>query len=663
MQRFLESNKSVPILLASLTILVYGVFIPFTGFYWDDWPFAWIAKFLGPAEFLPAFIGIRPFLIPIFYLTTSLIPPIPLYWQIFALFIRFLAGLSAWFALSHIWPNSRLQTLVAAFLLIVFPAYSQHWVAFTHINQEWIAFILYLLSFGFTASALRDPAKFKLYTFYALPLYFEGLFATEYFFGMEPLRFFFIWVIVSEGGNDWRLGAGKALKVWLPYLGIWIMNGIWLTFFYSQGNNSYDLEVLNAPFSITTMGAAIGETIWKVGVVAWVQVLSLTTKTLTSPSTIVTYGLIGLTFLLLFPVLKKYAGADSSKTASIQFLLIGLVGIVLGMVPSLVAGLPFRLQSSFDRFAISMMIGGCLFIVGVFDWLIQNQRHKIYGFAILIALAAGQQFFNGNIFRRDWERQQDILWQLKWRIPSLEPNTVILTDEIAVDYESDESLTGPLNWMYAPDYKSGNLPYLILYVDSRLGGTLPSIKPDTDIQYSLRTIRFYGNTSQSIVIHLPEDGCLKVLEPELGDAETYNKKLRRVLDVIELSDPALIYKAEVGIPIFLSEPAKTWCYYYTKAELARQFKEWDQILELLNGASAMGYGPIDPFDWLPFIEANAMTSNFDQARLQTRDAIKADPRTGIGVCKVWERVQAQAPWKGEAQIQILEALTEFDCEL
>ena len=51
-------------------------------------------------EFIPAFAGVRPFLGPIFFLTTSLIPPVPLYWQIFALLIRFIAVLSAWFALS-----------------------------------------------------------------------------------------------------------------------------------------------------------------------------------------------------------------------------------------------------------------------------------------------------------------------------------------------------------------------------------------------------------------------------------------------------------------------------------------------------------------------------------------------------------------------------------
>src|SRR3972149_5805568 len=85
-----------PILILILTILGYGLLLPYTGFYWDDWPFAWIAKFLGPSEFIPAFASFRPFLGPIFYATASLIPPVPLYWQLLALGIRFLIGLAAW---------------------------------------------------------------------------------------------------------------------------------------------------------------------------------------------------------------------------------------------------------------------------------------------------------------------------------------------------------------------------------------------------------------------------------------------------------------------------------------------------------------------------------------------------------------------------------------
>ena len=70
----LSFERSVPLLFLLVTLAAYGLLLPFTGFYWDDWPFAWMAKFLGPQEFIPAFAGVRPFLGPIFFRDDKLGP-------------------------------------------------------------------------------------------------------------------------------------------------------------------------------------------------------------------------------------------------------------------------------------------------------------------------------------------------------------------------------------------------------------------------------------------------------------------------------------------------------------------------------------------------------------------------------------------------------------
>jgi len=203
------SKHHTPLLFAVITIISYGLLLPFTGFYWDDWPFAWIAKFLGPAEFNPAFAPFRPFLGPIFYFTTSLVPPVPLYWQIFALIIRFLIGLAAFWAFKQIFPKQQRIAFIATLLILVFPGYSQHWVALTHINQELIPFIFYLLSFGFTFKALREGEA--VYTVIALLLQLCGIFPTEYFFGLEGLRFLFLFFFFDGNLIERFI---KTLKIW-----------------------------------------------------------------------------------------------------------------------------------------------------------------------------------------------------------------------------------------------------------------------------------------------------------------------------------------------------------------------------------------------------------------------------------------------------------------
>ncbi len=150
-----------------------------------------------------------------------------------------------------------------------------------------------------------------------------------------------------------------------------------------------------------------------------------------------------------------------TSTFAIQAILIGLAGILLGRLPSYAAGLPLTLQSSNDRFMISMMIGGSLFITGLVELLIRNDHIKTFTFALLIALGIGQQFYNANIFRSDWLNQQELYSQLAWRIPAMKPGTLLITDQLPVDYETDLSFTAPINWIYAPDYARSRVPYAL----------------------------------------------------------------------------------------------------------------------------------------------------------------------------------------------------------
>ncbi len=639
----LDPRKSTPLLFAGVTVVAYGLLLPFTGFYWDDWPFAWIANFLGPAEFIPAFAPFRPFLGPIFYFTTSLIPPVPLYWQVFALVIRFLIGVTAWWVFKQIWPEQQRIALIAALFILIFPGYSQHWVALTHINQELIPFIFYLLSFGFTFKALRSQKT--THTIIALLLQICGIFPTEYFFGMEGLRFLFL---LSFFQSNLIERFTKSLKIWLPYLLVWILNAAWLIYYYKFGPyNSYEVAAAQSPNIIYFLTEAL-DALWKAGFYIWAQVLVLTFPSLPAPASLLTLGLVALSLTFLTPYLLRYAQTDesneNSRFASISLIVIGVIGILLGRLPSLAAGLPLTLQSSFDRFMVSMMIGGSLLTLGMVELLIKNQRIKIYTFATLISLGIGQQFFNANIFRRDWEKQGEIYWQMAWRMPALEPNTVLLTHQMPIDYETDLSFTAPINWIYAPEYTRSDLPYILLYTEKRIGGsTLPALEPDIDITYPYRTVNFRSSTSNVVVIYMPKNGCLRVLDPARGDDEIYAKLPDVLTKAIPLSNPARIITEtdRPAAPIFFAEPAHEWCYYFAKAEIARQNGNHEQVASLGNEAISSGFRPEDQNEWLVFIEAYALTGDFKTAEDLSTAVLAEDARMRRGLCAVWKLVQAQ----------------------
>jgi hypothetical protein len=672
--------RSIPLLFAVITVVAYGLLLPLTGFYWDDWPFAWLGKFLGPAAFIPAFRGFRPFLGPIFFITTSLLSFNPLLWQTFALIIRFVAGLAAWFALCGIWADHKRPALIAAGLFLVFPGYSQHWVALTHINQEWIPFIFYLLSFGFTARALRTaPAQMSLpdggaqprgstnkLSVIAMIFLIAGLFPTEYFIGLEPLRFLFIWVIVMEGSQGSRARLLRTLKHWWPYLLIWLADAAWLLYFYKSGAYvSYDLTAASVVPSISDGLVAFGDALWKAGVYVWVQVLLLVGRSITAPTSLLTLGFILLAFLLsALYFLKLDLPHPEAKGFAYPAILIGLVGILLGRVPSFAAGLPLTLQSSFDRFMISMMLGASLFVVGLIELLIRPARLRTYIFALLLALGIGQQFFNANIFRRDWVRQQEIYWELAWRIPALKPDTALITQQMPLDYETDLSMTAAVNWIYAPESRPTALPYALVYSEKRLGGiVLPSMDPNTVMHLPYRLVDFTGNTSQAVVIYVPPNGCLRVLDPALGDADTYSKFPDSLTAPIALSDPSRILieapSPRLPDPPFSEEPAHAWCYYYEKAELARQAQDWSKIAQLAMQAAGQGLAPQDAFEWLPFIEGYARTGNVHAAEDLTQQAWGQEPKLHRGLCILWKRLQSGGPL--ETQSAASGVVGQFGC--
>ncbi len=553
--------------------------------------------------------------------------------------------------------------------MIVFPGYSQNWVALTHINQEWIPFIFYLLSIGLSIRAIRNPGQSLPNTILALIFLVIGLFPTEYFIGMEPLRFLFFWVVIAETTQGFWPRLVQVLKRGWPYLLIWLADAAWLAYYYKSGAYiSYGIAASQQLPSIKDALVAIGDALWKAGLYTWVQILVLSLHSITAPTTLASLAVIVICFGLLvfyFSRLASFSSTDARRFAfAVPAFLIGLIGILLGRVPSFAAGLPLTLQSSYDRFMISMMVGGSLFVVGLIELLLKNERLKLFAIAFLIALGIGQQFFNANLFRRDWQRQQDIYWQLAWRIPALQPNTAILTDFVPIDYETDLSFTAPINWIYAPDVKPPDLPYAMIYANKRLGGAaLADLKPGTAIQLPYRTLTFHGNTSQSIAIYAPQNGCLRVFDPAFNDAETYSKYPDSLNALVPFSNPSRILanaqEPPLPNPPFSAEPAHSWCYYYEKAELARQTRDWSQVAQWGHQAEQDGFSSQDPFEWLPFIEAYARTGDLDNAKKLTQQAWDQQAKIHGGLCRLWMRVKTDGP--SDAQTVASELLSSLGC--
>jgi hypothetical protein len=130
-----------------------------------------------------------------------------------------------------------------------------------------------------------------------------------------------------------------------------------------------------------------------------------------------------------------------------------------------------------------------------------------------------------------------------------------------------------------------------------------------------------------------------------------------------LSNPDLIKIDSNNTPKlpFLPEARHDWCYYYAKAELARQAHDWEKINSLMAEATSLGYQARDPFEWLVFIEAKAMSGDIRNADELSERAFQSDQRTRKGLCQVWKRVLAASPAEDNNQPRILDNLSRYRC--
>ncbi|HEY3477200.1 MAG TPA: hypothetical protein VGK56_21470, partial [Anaerolineales bacterium] len=120
--------------------------------------------------------------------------------------------------------------------------------------------------------------------------------------------------------------------------------------------------------------------------------------------------------------------------------------------------------------------------------------------------------------------------------------------------------------------------------------------------------------------------------PELSQFEE-----DRVMVVAPFSDPELIdlSSADHDPPsvVFGPEPPHEWCYYYEKADLARQRGDWEEVVRLGDEAIQAKLAPQDDIEWMPFLQAYAHTGEAVRLDRVRRLMKNSDPFVVRQVCQ------------------------------
>lgn len=670
---------TMPFALVVIVFLSYGLKISRLGFYWDGWAFINILFRAGPDNFAKVLGGNRPLTALLYAITTRALKDYPLRWQIFGLICRWMSAVALWWALRElwraIWPRRVYQVSWIAVLFVVYPGFTQQSISVVY-SHIFFIFTVFIISLGAMVKANRENHWF----WWLVSWLGSGfsMFALEYYMGLEIIRPFLLWLLIGRKKIPEKKRLLQTFVQWGPYLILIIGYVVWRFFFltsslydvgFTDGMGSEPYEML-----VSLLQTVISDLV-EVFYLAWEQIIQGAFLILGQSETQNLYrGLVfstGFLALFYFLNLRTEPTDELVKTGSNpgnqkDLILLGILFMVCAGVPVWVVPLNLDLSFPTNRFTLPMMIGASILMVGLIEFVTNSKIKKVFIVALMVGMAAGFHFRLSESYQNEWNQQKHFIWNLVWRIPYLEPGTVILADGLPFPYSDDEALTSLINLAYRSDRNEEDFPYGLFFISDALGSDeLPALEEELPIWHQYGPLTFSGTTSQALVVYYSGDACLRVLNPMYDDSGQIFPGL--LSEAIQLSDLSNILEVDDRIDTgnliryFGKEPAHLWCYYYQKAELARQYGQWKRIVKLGDLAFKPGYQYLAAEELFPFIEGYARMGDFETAAVLTDEALSNTRTLRPELCSIWGRVRADNILDGDSPMIISELSDELDC--
>ncbi len=657
-------------------LLAYGLLFLWQGYYWDDYPLTWIAHTYRLEGLARYFSTNRPLWGLLYQISSLVLGEAPWQWQLFGLFWRWLSAVLIWLTLRCVWPRQPFAAVLAALFSLVYPGFGQQ-----PIGRVYGHFFLVLccLIFSLYASlrTLRGGRRQRLWLGIALLTSLANLVTLEYFFLLELVRPLLFAFSPAMAGFKPRERILRALNAWLPFALIFLAAAAWRFFFFPYQTNNYQplaLErIRESPLNgmLQLLWTWLHQT-WTAGIAAWAKAFTPPDPGRLGLLNFALYltAFLGGLWITLLLLIKSSPPAssreDGRRRSGLEMAACGLFALGISGWPFFLTDLPVGLVFPNDRFTLPFILGSGMLLAGLFSFLPLKSSLRIGLAAVLIVPSIGYQFLNATHYRRDWSLQKSFFWQLVWRAPGLAEGTTLLTNDLPMKFYSDNSLTAPLNWIYAPENRSQEMSYLLLYPSLRLGRTeLPSLQTGLPIDLDYLTARFHGSTDQTVVIYFQPPACLRVIDGEIeADNLFVPVDIREAAARLGSTEWILPHPGDPAEPpgfLYDPDPAHGWCYYYEKADLARQDGDWQQVAALGDQAFSLDDYPNDPAERLPFIEGYAHVNQWERAAELSRQSADISPAMHPVLCRLWQRIASQTPASAEKDQILQSMLSELSC--
>ena len=366
---------------------------------------------------------------------------------------------------------------------------------------------------------------------------------------------------------------------------------------------------------------------------------------------------------LVFFYLSHFSTNEESNTLDRstwikQAFLFGFAATLLGPLPVWLTdrGVLWGLYGG--RFGFAAEFGLSVLLFAILEWLTVKPLPKILIVSVLVGLAAGYHIRTARLYELSSNKQDQFYWQLYWRAPYIKPGTAILSSDELFTYVGRNSTSMALNLLYPQPADSATEGYWFLEVDYDFSPkTIPLLPEGRTLSRNFRNFSFVGDSRDSVVIDYStsKSHCLWVLSPQDVDNLDLPELTRMTVPVSNL-DRIVAEPISNDYPAqdaFGKEPEHTWCYYFQKADLARQLGEWQTIVQLGDEARDKGYQPADANEWLPFIEGYARSGQWDESLILTKIAVEMKPDISPRLCDLFSRIgqETTIPTTSQGQIE------------
>jgi hypothetical protein len=652
-----------PTALLLIGVLAYGFVFPYLGFYWDDWESVYLYHLHNPALIFPYF-NERPFSAFIYLILFPFTSMTPLFWQIVALVLRWIGVVFIYLTLNAVWPVRAWLNRWIGVLLLVFPGFLQQPVSVTY-SRHFTAFALLAISLYLTVLALQHRKFFWLWMPLSVIFGIAQIFMIEYFVGLELIRPVVIWAVLwAEQKENKSRVFWKTLLNWSPFiLGLGFY--FWYRVFYFPSTLTEDPNspvllkaILSAPLAtLSNLAKTVYQDVVYLIISVWAKAFTLNPNESHYKVLWLSWlvGILVAALFCLYIYITSRTKETSEKNSFFYMLVVGGIALLAGAVPVWATARQINGSTWSDRFTLAPLVGAVILVVSLVDWLLRSKNQKQWLLAILVASSISYQLYNSNEYRNDWEAQRNIYWQLAWRIPALKPGTAVIGSGTFTVKSSFYDGGYIINLLFSqtpranPQYDYFDIWHL----------PAASYQPDKPLVDSERGGHFKGNTSQAIGIYFNTSQCVRVLDSVYLDDPKFTTGMNNIIPISNMNEISV--GSGTGLPdpaTFGAEPAHTWCYYFEKADLARQMKDWQTVLKLWDEAKANGLGSDTGSEFLPFIEAYAQTGQWSQAYQMSQDAQNNSAGLRPLLCNNWQRFAGIAGGADKAA-SLAKAETDF----